>query len=57
MIIYEGMFGQYYRVNEHGIVCVRSKWEHNWRHSNYTLEHFKDAIYQGYVKQVKLTGV
>lgn len=57
MITYEGIFGQHYRVNEHGVVCVRLKGEHNWRHSNYTLEHFKDAIYRGYVKQVKLTEV
>lgn len=57
MITYEGMFGQHYRVNKHGVVCVRLKGEHSWRHSNYTLEHFKDAIHRGYVKLVKLTEV
>ena len=57
MITYEGMFGQHYRVNKHGVVCVRLKGEHNWRPSNYTLKHFEDAISRGYVKQVESTGV
>lgn len=57
MITYEGLFGQHYRVNKHDVVCVRLPWEHNWRASNYTLKHFKDAINSGYVKQVELKEV
>lgn len=57
MITYKGIFGQHYRVNKHGVVCVRLKGEHNWSASNYTLEHFKDAIARGYVKQVESTEV
>ena len=57
MITYKGVFGHHYRVNKHGVVCVRLKGEHNWRASNYTLEYFKDAISRGYVKQVESTEV
>ncbi len=57
MITYEGMFGQHYRVNKHGVVCVRLKGEHSWRHSNYTLEHFKVRHPPGgSVKQSKVSG-
>lgn len=57
MLMYEGIFGQHYRVNKHGVVCVRLKGEHNWRHSNYTLKQFKDAASRGCVKQVELPEV
>lgn len=57
MITYEGMFGQHYRVNKHGVVFVRLPWEHNWKLSNYKLKQFKDAISSGYVKQVELKEV